>query len=44
VWRAGQDRFLDTYLRRKELDLDFEEAAARVPYDRPTTRGRAAHA
>jgi hypothetical protein len=44
VWRAGQDRFLDTYLRRKELDLDFEEVAARVPDTRSTRNGRAAHA
>jgi hypothetical protein len=42
VWRAGQDRFLDTYLRRKELDLDFEEVAARVPDDRPAASNRRA--
>ena len=27
----GRDRFLEDYLRRKELDLEFEAVAARVP-------------
>jgi hypothetical protein len=36
----GRDRFLDNYLRRKELDLEFEAVAARVPDDDVRPRRR----
>jgi hypothetical protein len=36
----GRDRFVEDYLRRKELDLAFEAVAARVPDDDVRPRGR----
>jgi hypothetical protein len=38
----GRDRFLENYLRRKELDLEFAEVATRVPDDEPRPRRRRA--
>jgi hypothetical protein len=36
----GRDRFLEDYLRRKELDLELEAVAARVPDDPQPRRRR----
>jgi len=40
VWRAGEDRLLMDYLRRKELDLQFQEVAAAIPDDVPRSGRR----
>jgi hypothetical protein len=38
---ARQDRLLSDYLRRKELDLEFQAVTARVPHDpAPPTRAQ----
>jgi len=40
VWRSGEDRLLMDYLRRKELDLQFQEVAAAIPDDVPRSGHR----
>jgi len=40
VWRSGEDRLLMDYLRRKELDLQFQEVAAAIPDDVPRSGRR----